>query len=190
MCSCNFVIISWCKKVLPFHLKELKSSSTGMGWFLLSLVEMGPVVLKKIFLCPLFRNYLRMEKEEALYLNNVESPSQKDNLCKVSLNCSVVLKKEIFFKFVIDFFFFQNRYFFLFERDDALHLIKLESLSHSAILCKFWLKFAHWFWRRWFFKFVNGFYHFLIISTWKKNGVLYLIKLNTLHQGMICAQFS
>ena len=46
----------------------------------------------------------------------------------------MVLKKKIFLKFVIDFF--QNRYVFLFERDGARHLNKLESPSPNDTLCE------------------------------------------------------
>ena len=135
MCSCNFVIISWCKKVLPFHLKELKSSSTGMGCFLLSLVEIGPVVLKKIFLCPLFRNYLRMETGGTLNLNNIESLSQKDNLAKLVYIAQWFWRR--FFK-MSHWFFFQNRYFSRLKGTAPFIWTNLNPL-HPMI---FWAKFG------------------------------------------------
>ena len=53
-----------------------------------SLAEIGSVVLeKKIFLngvsvFSLFRNYLPLEQDMALYLKKLESPSPKDILCQ------------------------------------------------------------------------------------------------------------
>ena len=178
MCSCNFVIISWCKKVLPFHLKELKSYSTGMGSFLLSLVEIGRVVLKKIFLCPLFRNYLRMEKEGALNWNNIESLSQKDNLAKLVYIAQWFWRRR-FFKMCH--WFFPKSLFFPFERDGALHLNKLESPSPNDSLGEVWLKLPTGSGEDDFFKFVNGFLIFFNYLHVEINGVLYLKKLNTLH---------
>ena len=43
------------------------------------------------------------------------------------------------------------------EKGNALHLNKLESPSPKNTLCWDWLKLAHWFWSRRFFKFVNVF---------------------------------
>ena len=45
----------------------------------------------------LFRNYLPLEKEGALHLNNLESPLPKDDLCHVIFEIGpVVLEKKIF----------------------------------------------------------------------------------------------
>ena len=41
----------------------------------LTLVEIGPLVLKKKIFNLLFRNYLPLEKGVALHLNKLESPS-------------------------------------------------------------------------------------------------------------------
>ena len=54
--------------------------------FVPRLVEIGPVVLEKKFLnftnvLSLFRNYLPLEKDMALHLNKLESPTPKDALC-------------------------------------------------------------------------------------------------------------
>ena len=55
-----------------------------------SLVEIGPVVLEKIFFYFInvfrnFHNYLLLEKGGALHLNKLESPTPKDALCQVWL---------------------------------------------------------------------------------------------------------
>ena len=53
------------------------------------LVEIGPVVIEKIFkfvnVFSLFRNYLPLEKGWVLHLNKLESPSPKNALCLVWL---------------------------------------------------------------------------------------------------------
>ena len=58
--------------------------------FVLSLVEIGPVILKNTILkfvnvFWLFRYYLPLEKGVALHLNKYESPLPKDALCQVWL---------------------------------------------------------------------------------------------------------
>ena len=65
MYSCNFVIGSRCKKVRPFHFLSNK------GYYLPSLIEIGPVVLEKIFKFSLFRNNLLLEEGGALHLNKI-----------------------------------------------------------------------------------------------------------------------
>ena len=53
-----------------------------------SMVEIGPMVLEKFFFLIflnvflLLRNYLPLEKDEALHLNKLESPSPKDVCAK------------------------------------------------------------------------------------------------------------
>ena len=72
----------------------------------------------------------------------------------------------------------------------ALHLNKLEFPSPKDILGQVWLTFAHWFWRKRFFKFVNVFVLFRNYILLEKGGEhLHLKKLNPLHQKMICAKF-
>ena len=108
----NFVIISPSKRVGPsFKKKTTKETWIPFTqWYLVpSFVEICPVVLKKIFLCPLFRYYLCMEKGGALHLNNIESPSQKDNLAKLVYIAQWFWRRR-FFK-MCHWFFFQNRYF-------------------------------------------------------------------------------
>ena len=43
------------------------------------------------------------------------------------------------------------------EKRWAHHLNKLETSSLNDNLCQLWFKLAQGFWRRWFFKFMNGF---------------------------------
>ena len=72
---------------------------------MLSLVEIGPVVLEKInfinvFL--LFRNYFPLDKGVVLHWNKVESPTPRKYVPSLIENGSMVLEKKIF-NFVIDF---------------------------------------------------------------------------------------
>ena len=84
----NFEIISpWIRNGPSFEQTWIPFTQ---GYFVPSLVEIDPVVLeKKIFqICQCisqFRNYLSLEKGEALHLNKIESPSPKDALCPVWL---------------------------------------------------------------------------------------------------------
>ena len=65
------------------------------------------------------------------------------------------------------------RYCLFLEKGGVLHLKKehLEFTSPKDALCQVWLKLAQWFWRR-SFKFWFFFRYFVIISPWKKGGVL------------------
>ena len=79
-----FVIISPWKRTGPFIWRNL--GPLHPRCFVPSLVEIGPVVLKKeiffvnVFL--LFRNYLHLEKGKALHLNKLGFISPKDALCQ------------------------------------------------------------------------------------------------------------
>ena len=113
-----------------------------------SLVEIGPVVLKKIFLnfvnvFSLFRNYLRLEKGGALHLNKLESPSPKDAFCQVWLQLAQWIWRRRFVNFVNVFSPFRN--YFPVEKGRALHLKKLEFPLPKDDLCQVWLKLARWF---------------------------------------------
>ena len=44
------------------------------------------------------------------------------------------------------------------EKGGVLNLNKPEFPSSKEALCQVWLKKAQWFWRRWCFKFFNGFF--------------------------------
>ena len=57
--------------------------------------------------------------------------------------------------------------------------IKLESPSPKDALCQVWLKLAQWFWRRFFFNFVNVFSLFPNYLPLGKGGALHLNKLDS-----------
>ena len=68
---------------------------------MISLVEIGPVVLEKIFLnfgnvLLLFRNYLPLEKGRELHLKKLESPLPNDDWPSLDKIGSVFLDKRIF----------------------------------------------------------------------------------------------
>jgi hypothetical protein len=67
-------------------------------------------------------------------------------------------------------------YYLPFERDNPLHLKKLESPSSKDDLFRVWLKLAQWFWRR---RLLNdpNFYISVIISPFEEDLALYLNKL-------------
>ena len=116
------------------------------GWFVLSLVHIGSVVLvKKIFLnffneFSLFRNYLPLKKGGTLHLNNTESPSPKIALCQVWLKLAEWFWRRRFLNFVNVFSLFCNN--LPLEKGGALHLKKLEFPSPNDALCQVWLKLA------------------------------------------------
>ena len=86
-CQCIFLLFC---NYLPLekggalHLKKNLIPFT-QGYFMPSLVEIGPVVLEKILIFLLFQNYLPLENGGGLHLNKLESPSVKDALCQVWL---------------------------------------------------------------------------------------------------------
>ena len=104
----------------------------------------------------LFHNYLPLEKDRALDLINIESPSPKDALCQVQLKLAQWFWKWRLFNFINVFLLFRN--YLPLEKGGALHLNKLESPSPKNAMCQVWLKLAQWFWRRRFFNFVNVFF--------------------------------
>ena len=70
------------------------------------------------------------------------------------------------------------------------HLKKLESPSPKDALCQDCLILAQWFWRRSFLKFPQCIFHyFVMISPWKRAGVLIWTNLNPLHPRMHCNKF-
>ena len=75
------------------------------------------------------------------------------------------------------------------EKSGALDLNKLVSPSSKDTLYQVWLKLAQWFWRRRFFKIVNVFSLFLIISPWKRVGPLIWTNLYPLHPRILCTKF-
>ena len=54
-------------KEVPIHLNKLESTSPKDAFIVQSLIEIGPVVLRKIFKC------CQLEKGNALHLINLES---------------------------------------------------------------------------------------------------------------------
>ena len=89
MYFCNFVIISPWKRLGPWF-EQIWIPYT-QGWFMLSLVEIGLVVLeKKIFLKFVnvflqLRDNLPLEKGRVLHLNKFEFPLPKNAFCQVWL---------------------------------------------------------------------------------------------------------
>ena len=81
-----------------------------------------------------------------------------------------------------------NPYLF-FENLLVLQLNKLESPSAKDALGQMWLKLVQWFWIRKFLNFLNVFYYFVIISSWKRAGPFSCRNLNFLHWRMLCAKF-
>ena len=93
-----------------------------------SLVEIGPVVLEKIFFTfvsvfSLFRNYLPFDKGGALHLNKLESPSPKDALCQVGMRLALWLWSRRFFLI-------SSMYFHYFV--SFLHIM----IKHNVNFCK------------------------------------------------------
>ena len=124
----------------------------------------------------LFRNYLPLEKVEALYLNKFESSSLKDPLYKFWMLFALWFCRRRFFKFVNVFSPFRN--YLPLKEDEALNMNKLEFPSPKDDFCQFWLKLTQWFWRRrFYFKFVNVFSQFLNYLPLEKGVALYLNKI-------------
>jgi hypothetical protein len=95
------------------------------------LIEFGLLVLEMkicsvtVFL--LFRYYLPLEKGYPLHLNNLKSPTPKEDLCKVWLKLEQWFWRRGFLNDPPHFFIFVI--ISLFEEDLALYLNKLESYS-------------------------------------------------------------
>ena len=120
--------------------------SLTQGWFVPSLVKIGPLVLKKIFLndsTPFlhFCDYLPIEEDLALYLNKLKFPSPKDNLYQVWLNLACWFWRRRFLKIFTAFSFFC--YYLPLAKGYLLSLNKLESPLHKDNLRQVWLKLAH-----------------------------------------------
>ena len=103
----------------------------------------------------LFRNYLPLEKDGALHVKKLESPSPKNALCQVCMKFAQWFWRRRFFNSVNIFSLF--RYYLPLEKGKALHMNKFEFSSPKDALCQFWLKLAKWFWRRRVFNFINVF---------------------------------
>ena len=129
----HFVIISPWKRAGSFIWTNLNPIHPRMlyakfGW------NWSSGLLNFVNVFSLFRNYLPLEKDRALHLNKLESPSPEDELCRVWLK---LLQ-----------WFWRNKFnsvnvFSLFRNEGrALHLNKLESPSPEDELCQVWLKLA------------------------------------------------
>ena len=145
-----------------------------------SLVEIGPVVMEKRILNVinvffLFPNYIPLEKDRALHLKKLESPSPKDALCQVWLKLAQWFWRRRFLNFVNVFSLFRN--YLPLGKGGALLFNKLESPSPKDALCQVWLKLAQWFWRRRFLNFVNVFSLFRNYLPLEKGGAHHLNKL-------------
>ena len=108
-------------------------------------------------------------------LNKLESPSPKNALCKYCLKWAQWFWRRIFLNFVNLFSLFRN--YIPLKMGGALHLNEHESPSSKDALCQIQLKLAQWFWRKYFFNFVNVFLLFRHYLPLEKGGALYLNKL-------------
>ena len=122
----RFLIISPWKRAGLFIWTNL--NSLHQGCFVPSLVEIGPVVLEKIFFTfvsvfSLFRNYLPFDKGGALHLNKLESPSPKDALCQVGMKLALWFWRRRFFLI-------SSMYFHYFV--SFLHIM----IKHNVNFCK------------------------------------------------------
>ena len=114
----SFIIIFPWKKEWSF-IKTRYLNSLIQGWLVLSLVEIGPVVLENDILKIVnvfwqFRNYCTLEKDRALHFNKLEWP--KDDLLAQRF-----LSRR-FLKYVYAFLLFLN--YFPLLKGEALYLMK------------------------------------------------------------------
>ena len=97
----------------------------------------GSVVLKKTLNDPTpflhFWDYLPFEEDLALYLNNLEFPLPKDDLCQVWLKMACWFWRRRFLKIFSVFLLF--RYYLPLEKGYPLCLFKLESPLPKDDLC-------------------------------------------------------
>ena len=108
------------------------------GYFVPYLVEIGRVVLEKIFKFSLFPNYIPFGKGPGPF----KFPSPKDAVWQVWLKLAKWFWRRRFLNFVNAFSLFHNDL----PLEEGLILL-LKKLKFP--LCQVWLKLVHWFWRRW-----------------------------------------
>ena len=101
---------------------------------MLSLVEIGPVVLQKFFLTfvnvsPLFRLYLLLEKSLVLYLKKIEFPLLKD-VWSIRLIEIMLVVSSLF------------RHYLSLAKGVVLQINYQEFLKHKDALCQVWLQLA------------------------------------------------
>ena len=125
----------------------------------------------------LFRNNLPLEKGRALHLKKLESTSPNDALCQVWVKLAKWFWRRRFLNFVNVFSLF--RHYLPLEKAITLHMNKSEPPSPRDALCQVWLKLDQWFWRRFFFYFVNVFSLFHNYLPLEKG----------IHSGILCAKF-
>ena len=184
MCQCIFTILHLhFEKGVTLHLKKknlnhLHPAKDALCQVWLKMAQWFwrrfLIVLNVFWLFP---NFLPFEKDVAIHLNELESPSPKNALCQVWLKLDQWFWIRRFFKVFNVFLLFQN--YLPFEKGMVdLYLNELESPSPEDSLCQVWLKLAQWFWRR-FLKVVNYVYYFPIISPFGKGVALHLNKLQS-----------
>ena len=143
----NYLLL---EKSGALHLNKLESplpkNDFGRFWLKMAKWFWTRIFFLVVNVFSEFRNYLPLEKDGALHLNKLESPSPKDDLCQVWLKLAQLFLRRRFFKFVIVFLQFCN--YLPLEKGRALHLNILESPSPKDDLCQNWLKLTQWFWRR------------------------------------------
>ena len=84
--------------------------------------------LNFVNVCPLFGNYLSLEKDGVLHLKELESPLPKNAMCQVWLKLAKWFRRRrLYLNFVIVFSLFGN--YLPWEISGALHLNKFESPS-------------------------------------------------------------
>ena len=115
-------------------------------YFVLWLVEIGPVVLEKILnffkVFLLFHNYIPLKKGQGTLFVQTRIPFTEDTLCQVWLK----LVQWLFLNFINVFLLFRN--YLPLDKGMALHLNKFESTSSKDTLYQVWLNLALWFLRR------------------------------------------
>ena len=92
-----------------------------------------------------FSDYLPFEEDLALYLNNLESPLPKDDLCQVWLKLACWFWRR-FLKISSVFLLFCD--YLPLEKGNPLHFNNLEYPPPKDDLCQVYLRLAQWFWRR------------------------------------------
>ena len=122
--------------------------------FLLSLVEIGPVVLEKnIFKISsvwcIFCYFVIIspwKREWPFLWTNLDAPLPKDAFCQVWLKLAQWFLRRRFLNFISVFSLFCNN--LPLEKGVALYL-NLKSPSTRHALCQVWLKLAQWFLKLW-----------------------------------------
>ena len=130
------------EKGMAIHLNKIKSPSLKDAlcqvWLKLVQWFWGRRFLKFVNVFLLFCYYLPFGKAMALHLNKIKFPLLKDAFCRVWLKLVLWFWRRRFLMFVNVFSLFC--YFLSLEKEVALHLNKLESISYKDALCQVWLQ--------------------------------------------------